>query len=302
MTFLRRLFSFSFVQLVIEILFMAVIAGLVSFLVPTLHLPPSTLLVIAESCLVLGVAATFLLARIWIERRPLADLGLSRRHLVRDLLLGFLLGFLLQGTTIGILALAGWYHVTSIASGSVALILILQGLGFFLLVALFEEGVFRGIVFRLLERSLGSWIAIILSGLFFGLIHLLNPGATLFGALSIALEAGIVLGAAYMLTRSLWLAIGIHWAWNFFEGPFFGVAVSGTGANSAKAIITATLRGPQIWTGGTFGPEAGLAALLVCLVAGAVLLILVVQRRQAILPSWLRRTARSSNLQTQPAP
>jgi uncharacterized protein len=294
--FLRRLFSFSLIQLIIEILFLLIIAGLVSLLVPTLHLPPSTSQVVGESILVLGTVATFLLARRWIERRPLADLGLSTSHLGRDLLLGFLLGMLLQGTTIGILALLGWYHVTSLAPGSVAILLILQGLGFYLLVALFEEGVFRGIIFRLLERSLGSWIAIILSALFFGLVHLLNPGATLFGAFAIALEAGILLGAAYMLTRNLWLAVGIHWAWNFFEGPFFGATISGTGSPSVRTLITSTISGPQIWTGGTFGPEAGLVSLLVCLVASSIFLILVVQRRQVIAPSWLRRAALSSDL------
>ncbi|HLZ58227.1 MAG TPA: type II CAAX endopeptidase family protein [Ktedonosporobacter sp.] len=300
MTFLRRLLSFSITQLVIEVLFIYIIAGLIIFLVPTLHLPRSTFGAIVEGLLVLGTVITFLFARVWIERRPLADLGLSRRHLVRDLLLGFLLGLLLQSAIIGILALAGWYHVTSIASGSVAIVLILQGLGFFLLVGLFEEGVFRGIIFRLLERSLGSWIAIIISALFFGLTHLFNPGATLLGALAIALEGGILLGAAYMLTRSLWLAIGIHWAWNFFEGPFFGATISGT--NSAKAFITSTISGPQIWTGGNFGPEAGLVALLVGLVAATILLTLAVQRRQVIAPSWVRRATLSSDAQAQPAP
>ena len=300
MTFFRRLFSFSLIQLIIELLFLAIIAGLAIFLVATLHVSPLIGQTIGESMLVVGVAATFLLARLWIERRPLADLGLSTRHLGRDLLLGFVLGLLLQGTVIGILALAGWYHVTSLAPASVAVVLILQGLGVHLLVALVEEGIFRGIIFRLLERTLGTWIAIMLSAVLFGLMHLVNPGATLFGAIAIALEAGIMLGAAYILTRSLWLSVGIHWAWNFFEGPFFGTSVSGIGAG--KTFITSTTSGPSIWTGGSFGPEAGVVALLLCLVAGAILLILVVQRRQVIMPSWLQRAARRSDLQAQPAP
>lgn len=303
MAFLHRLFSFSLVQLIIEMLFLAIIAVLISLLVPIFHLPQSTLQLVEESILFLGVVATFLLAHRWIERRPFADLGLSPRHLVRNLLRGFLLGSLLQGATIGILALAGWYHVTALAPTSVAMALIVQDLGIYLLVALVEEGIFRGIIFRLLERSSGSWVALILSSLFFGLMHLLNnPGATLFGALAIALEAGILLGAAYMLTRNLWLAVGIHWAWDFFEGPFFGATISGVGSDARKAVITSTIRGPQIWTGGTFGPEAGVVALLACLVASAVLLILVVQRKQVIMPSWLRRTTRRSDLQAQPAP
>lgn len=294
MTFFRRLFSFSIVQLIIEILFLSIVAGLLIFLVSLLHIPQLTSPDAGEGFLVLVTAATFLLARFWIERRPFVDLGLSGRHLVRDLLLGFLLGFLLLGVTIGILALAGWYHITSLASGSTATVLILHGLGSFLLVALFEEGVFRGIIFRLLERSLGSWLAIILSALVFGLLHLTNPGATLAGALAIALEAGILLGAAYMLTRSLWLAIGIHWAWNYFEGPFFGATISGAGA-AAKPFITSTISGPEIWTGGTFGPEAGLVALLACLVASAILLILIVRRKQVIAPSWQRRAAHKAD-------
>src|SRR5581483_7317178 len=92
MTFLRRLFSFSLIQVVIELLFISILAGLTSLLIPTLHLPQLALQTVGESILVLVSAATFLLARIWIERRPFADLGLSRHHLVRDLLLGFLLG------------------------------------------------------------------------------------------------------------------------------------------------------------------------------------------------------------------
>lgn len=297
MTFFRRLFSFSLIQLIIELFFLAIIAGLTSFLLSALNVSSSLVPIIGESTLLVGVAVTFLLAHLWIEHRPPAELGLSTRHLGHNLVIGFLVGLLLQGTVIGILALAGWYHVTSLAPASVAATLILQGLGVHLLVALVEEGIFRGIIFRLLERTLGTWIAIILSAILFGLMHIMNPGATLFGATAIALEAGIMLGAAYILTRNLWLAVGIHWAWNFFEGPFFGSTVSGIG--SAKTFIASTTSGPSIWTGGTFGPEAGVVALLVCLVAGAILLTLAVQRKQIIAPSWLRRR---SDLQIQSAP
>jgi membrane protease YdiL (CAAX protease family) len=300
MTFFRRLFSFSLIQLIIELLFLAIFTGLINFLLSALHVPSSIAPTIGESALGVGVAATFLLAHFWIERRPFADLGLSTHHLGRYLLIGFVVGLILQGTVIGNLAQVGWYHITSIAPASVAVVVILQGLGIHLLVALVEEGVFRGIIFRLLERTLGTWIALLLSAIFFGLMHITNPGATVFGAIAIALEAGIMLGAAYILTRNLWLAVGIHWAWNFFEGPFFGSTVSGVGAK--ETFITSTINGPAILTGGTFGPEAGVLALITCLVAGAILLFLVVRRKQVIAPSWSRRTTGSSDLQTQPAP
>src|SRR5690349_20452688 len=115
MAFLRRLFSFSLIQLILEFLFLAVIAFLTSLLLPMLYLSPFLMQVVGEGMLVLGLAATFLREHLWIERRPFADLGLARRHLLRDLLLGFLVGLLLQCTIIGILALAGWYHVTALA-------------------------------------------------------------------------------------------------------------------------------------------------------------------------------------------
>ncbi|GHO99621.1 CAAX amino protease [Reticulibacter mediterranei] len=300
MTFFRRLFSFSLIQLIIELLFLAIIAGLISFFASALQIPSSIVPTIEESMLLVGVAVTFLLARFWIERRPFADLGLSTHRLGRYLLIGFVVGAILQGTVIGNLAQVGWYHVTSIAPVSVAVVVILQGLGIHLMVALVEEGIFRGIIFRLLERTLGTWVALLLSAILFGMMHLTNPGATVFGALAIALEGGIMLGAAYVLTRNLWLAVGIHWAWNFFEGPFFGTSVSGIGAG--KTFITSTVSGPAILTGGTFGPEAGVLALITCLVAGAILLTLAVRRKQVLMPSWLKRAKHSADLPTQPVP
>jgi len=130
-----------------------------------------------------------------------------------------------------------------------------------------EEGVFRGIIFRLLERAAGSWIAIAVSGLFFGAIHLLNPGATLMGALTIALTGGVMLAVAYMLTRSLWLAVGIHWAWDLLESSVFGVNESG--ARAVNPLFTSTTHGPQVWTGGSFG-IIPIVRLIVCFSAGSV--------------------------------
>src|SRR5581483_7760086 len=92
---------------------------------------------------------------------------------------------------------------------------------------------------------------------------------------AIALEAGILLAAAYLLTRSLWLPIGLHFGWNFTEGGIFGAAVSG---NGAKGLINTSLSGPQLLSGGAFGPEASVAAVGVCLVAAVVMLVLAARR------------------------
>ncbi|MGY0500566.1 CPBP family intramembrane glutamic endopeptidase [Nocardia sp. FBN12] len=137
-------------------------------------------------------------------------------------------------------------------------------------VAVTEELLFRGVVHRILEERTGSIVAIAVSSLIFGLIHLLNPGATLWGSLTIAVEGGALLAIAYTVTRSLWLPIGLHFAWNFTESGVFGTAVSG--ADVEPGLLRTVLSGPDLLTGATFGPEASLFALLCCLVPAVWLL------------------------------
>ena len=132
----------------------------------------------------------------------------------------------------------------------------------FLCVAVFEETIFRGVIFRLAESRYGSLAALVLSSAVFGLLHLLNVAAEpipldqkLLGPVLICLEAGLLLGAAYMATRRLWLPIGIHWAWNFFEGPVYGTDVSGNTAER-NVLMHSSLHGPflaerrELWAGG----------------------------------------------------
>lgn len=104
---------------------------------------------------------------------------------------------------------------------------LLSGLLGYLFVAVWEELLMRGILFRLLERGLGTIAALVMSSLVFGLLHLGNPGATLVGALGTAVGAGVLLAAAYRVTRNLWLVIGIHWAADFWQGTVFGCTRQG---------------------------------------------------------------------------
>ncbi len=142
--------------------------------------------------------------------------------------------------------------------------------------AIFEELLLRAVLFRILEEVGGTTAAVILSALIFGALHGANPGATPFSMLAIAIEAGIMLALAYALTRTLWLAVGIHMGWNFAEGSIFGAEVSGT--REAHSLLSAPLTGPELLTGGTFGPEASVVSLGACLVVAAVLAILIRQR------------------------
>ena len=107
-----------------------------------------------------------------------------------------------------------------------------------------------------------------ISGLVFGLVHITNDNATLWSSIAIALEAGLLLGAAYKWAGSLWFPIGIHWAWNFSQGNIFGFAVSGN--DSGASLIQATIDGPQWLTGGAFGAEASVISMVVGLAVTAV--------------------------------
>jgi membrane protease YdiL (CAAX protease family) len=145
-------------------------------------------------------------------------------------------GAALFSLTIGVMAILGVYQITG-SNGWYTMPATIPG---FLLGAVLEEVAIRGVVFRILEQWLGSWIALALSAVLFGLLHLLNPGVTLLNAGAVMLEAGILLAAAYMLTRRLWLCIGIHFAWNFTQGGIFSAAVSGgppVTTTSRKALL-----------------------------------------------------------------
>jgi hypothetical protein len=154
--------------------------------------------------------------------------------------------------------------------------------------AAIEELLFRGIVFRLIAEWAGTWIALTVSAVVFGGLHAFNPGATWFSSLAIALEAGVLLAAAYVATGNLWLPIALHFSWNFCEGPIFGTALSGTA--TSQTLFEAHLGGPAVLTGGVFGPEAGVPALLAGLIAAAAFLIYA--RRRGRIVAGMRRATR----------
>lgn len=153
-----------------------------------------------------------------------------------------------------------------------------------------EEMIFRGIVFRLVETGLGTWGATVVSGLVFGLAHLSNPGGTWWGATAIALEAGVMFALLYALTRSLWVVIGVHAAWNVVQGPVLGSAVSGATVNGDGLVISYPT-GPDLLSGGAFGLEASLVAVLVWCAFSAWLVTLLLRSSHRVVEPWWRRRA-----------
>ena len=214
------------------------------------------------------------------ERRAVTEL--SGSHAIRELGIGLVFGALLLSLTIAILAALGVYQITG-NNGWQFMLATVPGS---ILSGVLEEVLIRGVIFRILEQWLGSWIALGISAAIFGLLHLLNPGATLLNAAAISIEAGVLLAAAYMLTRRLWLCIGIHVAWNFTQGGIFSVAVSG---GSSKGLLQAKMVGPDWLTGGSFGVEASVLALVVCAAAGVALLRIAAKKDRIVPSSWSGR-------------
>lgn len=215
--------------------------------------------------------ATWVAARL-LDRRPLADFGLRIDGAWwTDLGFGLLLGVVLQGSIFALEYALGWVTVTDtlVSNGAGGLAVGIGGaLLTFVLVGFYEELLSRGYHLTNLAEGfnvpiLGPtgavMLAWIVSSAAFGLAHAGNPNATWVSTTNISL-AGILLGVGYVLTRSLAIPIGLHISWNFAQGNIFGFPVSGTDAGAT--IIEIEQGGPALWTGGAFGPEAGLLGLV----------------------------------------
>jgi membrane protease YdiL (CAAX protease family) len=228
---------------------------------------------------VVPLVAYLLLVKL-IERRPVREL--APRRLAPDGALGLAAGVLLFSAVVGVLWLLGSYHVTAFnPSPHWILAAATVGLG----AGIGEEIICRGVLYRIVEEGLGSWMALLFSALFFGAAHLHNPGATLWAGLAIAIEAGILLGLIYLVTRSLWVCIGLHAAWNFVQGTVYGIPVSGT---TADGWLVSTRSGPDWLSGGAFGAEASVVALVLCSLVSSALLAIALRRGNLVPPRWWR--------------
>jgi hypothetical protein len=225
-----------------------------------------------------------------IDRRPFAEFGLHlNKNWWLDLGFGLVLGALLMaGVFLTELAM-GWISITdtfvTTGSGQSFALAILVPVVIFLGVGIQEELLVRGYILQNIAegfnlRPVGARGAIILawllSSLIFGVMHILNPNTTIISTVNLSL-AGIFLGLAYVLTGELGIPIGLHITWNLFQGSVFGFPVSGQDFTQTT-FIAIEQGGPELWTGGAYGPEAGLIGIAAMLV-GCGLIILWVRVR-----------------------
>ena len=221
----------------------------------------------------LAITLSVYLARRFFDRRSFISLGLGWNALaLRDLLFG--IG--LAGLIMGLVYLAEWalgwltFERYALESGNISQVIVSMATMFvvFVIVAWEEELLTRGYWLQNLSTGLNLFWGVLLSSLFFALAHLGNPNASIMAVLGL-IAGGIFLAYGYMRTYQLWLPIGLHIGWNFFEGTVLGFQVSGL--SGLPRLIIQTVEGPEIITGGAFGPEAGLI-ILPALLLGAVIM------------------------------
>lgn len=277
----RRIVDYPLVTMVIAVLLylLAASVGIAIDSFVKLGKPAGPALRAAIPLVLVVLMYKFVIVR--LGARPRDDLRAAGAF--RDLGKGIAAGAVLFSAIVGAAAILGVYRIIGKGDSST----ILVGLVVLAITPGFtEEILFRGILFRWIEEWGGSWLALLVTSALFGLAHIMNPGATWFSSFAIAVEAGVLLGGAYMLTRNLWMAVGLHAAWNFTQGPIFGVPVSG---GSVSGIAKAKLVGPTLLTGGSFGLEASLIALVIATAAGIWFVWLAVRRGELVQPSWVRR-------------
>lgn len=216
-----------------------------------------------------------------IERREVTELSLPGAG--REWAIGGLVGAGLYAGCVLLLMVSGMFQIERLNPLSY----MIPAAAMAIKSAVFEEVAFRGVLFKSVEDMAGSWIAIIVSSLVFGFLHLLNPDATFAGATYIAIEAGLLLAAAYLVTRRLWMAIGFHMLWNYVQSAVFGGIVSGGVA--LPGLLQSKIEGPTFYTGGNFGMEQSVFALILCTITGVVLLVIAIRRGHMVPAPWNRK-------------
>lgn len=281
----KRIVNFPLVTMLIALALIAVVIFPVNLAATALAKPLGWDLVEPMA------TVTVIAALIGLQKLVLRRLG-TRKHddlpfaaAPRDLAAGAAGAAALFTLIVGIAALLGAYVIDG-WGGMKSWVFILFWTGFN--AGFVEELIFRGILFRWIEEFGGSWAALFVTSALFGLVHMGNDNATWMSGLTIAAVAGTLLGGAYMLTRSLWLPVGIHFGWNVTQGLVWDVPVSGY---EGDGLVDARLVGDPLISGGAFGLEASVIALLVGSVAGAWMVWRAVLAGEVMQPWWVRRRA-----------
>lgn len=291
-------------RVLIQLILMVILVGGLSMGVSILwQNPPRIVLITTQFS---GVIASIWIAARLLDKRPLREYGFSFDALWwKD----FFAGVLIAAFAISSIFITEWsLHWIAItgygwsgASSALFLWTFLSSLAAMLLVGFYEEWFSRG--YQLLNLAEGlryPWlgskgavaIAMLVTSLLFGLLHFYNPNASAISTFNIVL-AGMVLALPYIWTGSLGLSIGLHFSWNFVQGSIFGFPVSGMKFDTS--VIYIAQQGPDFWTGGAFGPEAGLLGIGgMAIMVGGVYVYVMMSGRDISVAKLLTKERRSS--------
>jgi uncharacterized protein len=219
--------------------------------------------------LISALAAGFICTR-WLEGLPWRAMGLwFHSGWLRDFIVGTLIGIFSLALATAIATIGG--GLTFTISGRAVLVQVFATLVFsgalFIVAALAEEALFRGYPLQTLTRAKLAWLAVFLTSVPFAAVHLRNPNVSAGFTFINTTLAGIWFAVAYLRTRTLWLPLGIHWAWNWALGALFGLPVSGITDLAPHPLMRGTDHGPAWLTGGSYGIEGGLACTVTLIVA-----------------------------------
>lgn len=220
---------------------------------------------------------TILMVFLWvklIEKRKFSSIGFTSNNFIIKYLKGFFIGLLMMTSTVALLYLFGSVTVDNTPKqsiGTLALSNVLLIIPAWMIQSANEEIVVRGWLMNVLGARYTPVVGLIVSSVFFGVVHLANPGITFIAVLNIIL-VGLFLGMYVIKTNDLWGVCGIHAAWNFSQGNVFGFEVSG-GKALIGSIFDLKLKGSDFISGGIFGPEAGICATIVLTVCAIIIAI-----------------------------
>lgn len=248
--------SNPFIRLLIIILWLSISSGVNILVNEVLHLPINKSLYFIFNLTLLSILYKYYVPK--VEKREAFELHLG--HSVSELIKGIFTGFVLISIPLIILLILGFYSLSGINGLRIELLAgAIKDFHF----AFLEELFFRVILFRLIEETFSTKVSLITTSILFGASHFTNPNADLFNSIAIAIEAGLLLGAAYITTRRIWYPLGIHFAWNYFQGYIFGINVSGK--EREFSLLNIESMGHKLFSGGEFGIEASIVSIIICI-------------------------------------
>jgi membrane protease YdiL (CAAX protease family) len=278
----ERILNFPLVTMLVALTVLMGIAGITRGILKVLlrELAPDNFSLVTGLVVCVVMILTYKLIIRRLGEQPRDDLSGPRA--ARQLVGGFGIGLALFSVIVAVAAALKVYRIVGIGDADFLLIAVITN-GLFPAVS--EELLYRGIIFRWFEEFAGTWAALLISSVLFGAAHFQNPNASVLAAVGVALEGGLLLGGAYMLTRRLWLPMGIHASWNLTQGGVFDIPISG---NDAHGLVEAQLQGPAVLSGGGFGLEASLIAIVISTLFALHLIRRAVRAGQVVQPWWVR--------------